>query len=124
MREVEMTFGLWLIINISKLLMPLIQTSPEECAERHVFMATSARYAPREGGSSVAGVPVEGDLAVARGSNGKVGSGMYTLDVKCESSPAKVEQLLDTFRNDGTADKVWAHIKGDIIKVTGTEAAL
>ncbi|KAH8886055.1 hypothetical protein GQ53DRAFT_769646 [Thozetella sp. PMI_491] len=92
--------GMGIVIRISRLLGPLIETPPAECGERHAFLATSAR-----------------------GSDGEMGSGTYTVDVKGESSPLKVERILATLRQDGTAQKVWDYIEGDFKRITGTTIA-
>lgn len=110
-----------ILITISNLLGPLIQTPPDECGERHIFLATSAMYAPGQSGNAVVGVPLDNKLVVARGSNGNIGSGMYTVDNKGESSSLKVERLLAEFRENGTADKVWDYVAADFKKITGTE---
>ena len=111
------------MIAISRLLGPLIETPPAESGERHVFLATSAMYTPRQGGAAVAGVPLDGKLAVARGSDGQTGSGMYSVDNKGESASPKVEQSLVEFRENGTAAKVWDYVVADFKKITGTEVA-
>ena len=88
-----------------------------------MFLATSAMYPPREGGAAVAEVPIHGKLAVARGSDGQTGSGMYSVDNKGESASPKVEQLLAKFREDGTAEKVWDYVAARFKKITGVEVA-
>lgn len=120
MREMEPSFKMKIMVLVTGLLAPLINTSPEECAERHVFLATSAGYPPRDGNAS--GVVVYENGQVARGSDGEVGSGMYTLDQKCDSSPARVRNLLREFRKNGVKDKVWEYIKADFLRITGFEA--
>jgi hypothetical protein len=116
-------FGLSIMIGITNLLGPLIQTPPDECGERHVFLSTSAMYPP-EKTSALDGVPVEKGMAIARGSNGRAGSGIYSVDNKNNSSPPKVELVLASHRDNGTAKKVWDFIVGDFKRVTGVEAAL
>lgn len=111
-----------MMIAVSRLLAPLIQTPPAECGERHVFLATSAMFAPSQG-KAVEGVPLVAGMAKARGSDGKIGSGTYTLTQKCESSPAKVEKVLLTFREDGTAKLVWDSVMADMKRITGTNVA-
>jgi len=113
---------LTIMLAISNFLGPLVQTPPTVCGETHVFLATSARYPPSQSGDA-AGVPLDGRVAVARGSDGKTGSGMYSVDNKGESSPPRVEELLATFREDGTAKKVWDYIAADLKRITGTEVA-
>lgn len=124
MRDAEGGFGLTAMIALSNLLMPFIHTPPEECGERHVFVATSAMFAPGHGDAVDAGAPLDGTRAVARGSNGQVGSGIYSVNNKGESASPKVEELLAEFRENGTADKVWDYVAEDLKKITGTEVAL
>ena len=101
---------------------PFISISPAESGERHLFLATSARYAPSQGDAGVAGVPASGDVAVAKGSDGKMGSGVYTVNERCESGGPLVDGILAKMREDGTAQKVWDHIEADIIRITAKKA--
>lgn len=110
-----------LAAGLTRLLMPLIETPPDECGERHTFLATSAMYPSREDGIISAGVPLRENMETARGSDGETGSGVYSLDNKCCSAPPKVEQLLAQFRRDGTARKVWEVIGADFTRITGLE---
>ena len=122
-RENDMKgLGITMVIALGRLLEPMIQTSPAECGERHLFVATSAKYAPKQGGAAVSGVTLDSQLAVARGSDGRTGSGMYSVDSKGESASSKVEELLATFRENGTAKKVWDYLATDFKEITGTEA--
>jgi hypothetical protein len=116
--------GMSIRIGVANLLMPLIQTPPAECGERHLFFATSARYLSYQNGENIEGVPFEGHGEVARGTNGKKGSGMYSMDNKNESASVKVQGLLAEFRNDGTAAKVWNYITANLKRITGTDVAL
>lgn len=122
MRDAQ-SLRLAVIIAISSLLEPFIQTPPAECGERHLFFATSAMYAPSQGGAAIEGVSLDKTLAVAKGSNGQTGSGMYTVDNKGERAPPRVEKVLAKFREDGTAKKVWEYVAADFKKITGTEVA-
>ncbi|EXJ81055.1 hypothetical protein A1O3_07343 [Capronia epimyces CBS 606.96] len=112
-----------ILIAISRLLAPLIETPPLESGERHLFLATSARYPPGRNEAAVAGVSLHRSLVLARGTLGREGSGVYSLGAKCESAPAKVETLLAEFRESGTAQKVWDSVADDFKKITGTEVA-
>lgn len=109
------------IIALSSLFNPFVQTPPHECGERHLMLATSAIYPPSKDAAAVAGVPAVECLTVARGSNGKTGSGIYTVDNKGESAPANVEKLLAKFRQDGTAEKVLEHVTEVAKRLTGTK---
>lgn len=114
-------FGLRVIIAISSLLEPFISTPPGECGERHVFYATSAMYVPNRGHGAVEGVALDKTLGAARGSNGQIGSGVYTVGINGESAPHRVEELLAKFRKDGTAAKVWECVAADLKRITGAE---
>ena len=114
--------GMSIIIGISNLLSPFIATSSYETGERHVFAATNAIYSPDPKTSPLQGVQ-SGGLEVARGTNGKNCSGMYTVNHKGETSMAKA-QLLEQFRKDGTAHKVWDVMDKDVKRITGSGIGL
>ena len=69
------------------------------------------------------GVPLLGEVAVARGTDGKIGSGVYSVDLAGESSGPKVEKLLASFREQGVAEKFWKHTEEEYRRITGLEAA-
>ncbi|KAK4125389.1 hypothetical protein N657DRAFT_613243 [Parathielavia appendiculata] len=98
---------------------PFVEIPVDEAGERHVFFATSARF-PERGEGAGAGVPLPQDVAVARGTDGKAGSGVYSIDNHAESAPPKVEQLLAQLREDGTAKKVWSDVEEQFVRVTGS----
>ncbi|KAI0468014.1 putative short-chain dehydrogenases/reductase [Xylaria cf. heliscus] len=123
MRDVQPTLRLSIIIAIARLLGPLINVPPAECGERHVFAATSAAFAPAQG-AGCGGVPLDGTaIEIARGTDGKAGSGVYSLSQKLDPAPPKVEEVLRRFREDGTAGKVWDAIAADFKRITGSEVA-
>ncbi|KAH8693292.1 hypothetical protein BGW36DRAFT_37796 [Talaromyces proteolyticus] len=97
---------------------PLFATPIDEAGERHVFLATSARF-PAGGKSAAAGVPAPSGIMVARGTNGESGSGVYSVTNDGETAPLKVEQLLGRMRKDGTAQKAWSHVEDEFIRITG-----
>ena len=100
-------------------LRPLVYMAPEECGDRHVFLCTSARYST--GAQDIAsGVSIsdkEG-LTLARGTDGKTGSGVYSIDTNGESAKPEVERLLAGLRSHGMVEIVWNTIQSD------TEGAL
>ncbi|KAI1391657.1 putative short-chain dehydrogenases/reductase [Hypoxylon trugodes] len=106
---------------------PLLQTPPDESGERHLFVATSAMYASYNDNATPAGVPLDTTLSIARGSDGKTGSGVYSINnygnKGGEGASPKVEQLLAQFRKDGTARKVCDHVTAEFKRITGTEIA-
>ncbi|RYP09750.1 hypothetical protein DL764_001085 [Monosporascus ibericus] len=101
---------------------PFVATPINEVGEREVFFATSARF-PEKGESGAvgasAGVPLPKGMAVARGTDGKSGSGVYSISNDAESAPPKVEQLLGNLRKDGIAQKVWSHVEEEFVRITG-----
>jgi hypothetical protein len=103
------------------LLAPFLQTPVAECGERHVFLATSAKFLPRKNPRISAGAGMGERLSAARGTDGKPGTGVYSVDNKGESAPSRVETLLAQFRDDGTAQKVIDYLFSDFKRITGTE---
>ncbi|CAD6564009.1 MAG: hypothetical protein ASARMPRED_002639 [Alectoria sarmentosa] len=95
--------------------------SDQECGERHLFLATSARYPAGLTVDVTSGVPLTGEIAVARGTNGEAGSGVYSVDLEGESSGRKVEELLANFRKEGMVEKFWKHTEEEFKRITGLE---
>jgi hypothetical protein len=80
-----------------------------------LFTATNSRYAASEGTQ-----PVE----VARGSDGKMGSGVYSVMSDGESAPKSIEIMLAKQRkNGGIADAIWAHVLGEFVRIAGVSNA-
>jgi NAD(P)-dependent dehydrogenase (short-subunit alcohol dehydrogenase family) len=98
---------------------PLFAIPVDEAGERHLFFSTSARFSARDEGGAT-GVPLPKGVTVARGTDGKSGSGVYSIDQHAEIAPPKVEQLLEKLREDGTAKKVWSDVEAEFIRITGT----
>ncbi|KAI1349557.1 putative short-chain dehydrogenases/reductase [Xylaria sp. FL0043] len=125
MRDLKPTLRLSIIIGISRLLAPFINVPPAESGERHVFAATSAAFAPGQDAAGHVGVPLDGlPVEICRGTDGKAGSGVYSLSPKDDPAAPKVEELLRRYREDGTAEKVWDHIAADLKRITGQEVAM
>ncbi|KAL7928075.1 hypothetical protein V8C35DRAFT_318994 [Trichoderma chlorosporum] len=79
-----------------------------ETGERHLYMATSNRYAPSELPNQFGyGAPVEKN-DMAEGSDGHGGSGAYLLnwDGRVQTQNA---DLLEEYRRTGVAEKIWKH---------------
>lgn len=109
----------------SKILGPLLTTymPNEECGERHVFLATSAKYPAGAHGNAASGVPLASGVAVARGTNGTSGSGVYSVDWEGESTGPKVEELLAKLRKEGVVEKIWGNTEEEFKRITGLVAA-
>jgi ABC-type sugar transport system substrate-binding protein len=72
--------AMFLIKVVFMVIGPLIFIPNEESGERHLFLATSARYPAGMGGDAAPGVPLAGGVAVARGTSGEAGNGVYSVD--------------------------------------------
>jgi len=94
----------------------------EECGERQLFLATSARYRPAStSGEAAYGVPLTEGVAIARGTSGVSGSGVYSVDSEGESSGPKVEKLLAKFREEGMVEQVWKNAEDEYKRISGLE---
>ncbi|KAI1372718.1 putative short-chain dehydrogenases/reductase [Hypoxylon crocopeplum] len=90
---------------------------PEECGALQLYGATSARFPPSAG--DAAGVPLSGDATVARGTDGKLGSGSYTINYDNENVSPEIDEHLAKAKADGAEERMWAHILQEIEQVTG-----
>lgn len=88
----------------------------EECGERHLYLATSARYPPLSGECSA--VPAGHGVEVAEGTTGKVGSGVYSILWDGESSSSAVKKLLAGYRDDGMVEELWRHTESEFNRIT------
>lgn len=114
---------MFLFKAVSKVLGSLFYIPTVEAGERHVFLATSARYPAGTSGDAASGVPLADGVATARGTSSKIGSGVYSIDSQGESAESKVEVLLAQFREQGMVEKVWNNIEDEFKRITGLEAA-
>ncbi|KAK3324908.1 hypothetical protein B0H66DRAFT_106856 [Apodospora peruviana] len=97
---------------------PFVSTPFDEAGERQVYFSTSGRFPA--GGQG--GVPLPKDVEVAFGTDGKTGSGIYSIDNHGESAPPETQQLLDKMRKEGTAEKVWSFVEEEFVRITGIRA--
>ncbi|KAG9848079.1 hypothetical protein KCU98_g5641, partial [Aureobasidium melanogenum] len=97
----------------------LFYMPPEEAGDRHVFLSTSARYSAGLE-DPAAGVPLLDDLSVARGTDGTVSSGVYSINASGESAGPKVEEALVSLRSRGMMEKVMDTIIADTNKALAT----
>ncbi|KAH8659939.1 putative short-chain dehydrogenases/reductase [Xylariales sp. PMI_506] len=102
-----------------KILGPVILTflSPDECAAMQLYGATSARFPPSEG--EAVGVQRAKDVPIARGTDGKLGSGSYTINFDGENVSLDVDKHLAKAKADGVEERLWAHILNEIKDKTG-----
>lgn len=85
----------------------LVIIDPKESGERHVYLLTSGRYPPKEGGA--VGLPLNDKDQVVKGSDVKVGSGTYSVGWNGEGPNLKAAKILERMRQDGTQELVWRH---------------
>ncbi|KAI9878068.1 MAG: hypothetical protein M1830_002017, partial [Pleopsidium flavum] len=107
---------------LSMVIGPMFYMPTVEAGERHVFLGTSAKYPAGRSEDTASGVPLADGVSVARGTTSKVGTGVYSVDAQGESADAQVEKLLAQFRKEGLVEKVWKHIMGEFMRITGQEA--
>ena len=94
----------------------LLSVPIQECAERHLYLATSAQFPPREGES--AAVKMGDGVHVAAGTTGKIGTGVYSVGETCESASSEVVELLAGLREKGVVEEGWRHTEGEFQRIT------
>lgn len=90
---------------VSAVLGPTVSIPTVEAGDRHVFLATSARWPAGTSGDATSGVPLAGGVGVARGTSSKIGSGIYSVGAQGESADPKVEELLTQLREEVMVEK-------------------
>lgn len=110
--------GLFVMRMVFSVIGPLIYIPLEESGQRHLYLCTSARY-PAKVGEKPEAVALGGGLSVAKGTDGQIGSGIYTVDELCESAGESVDELLAKLRKDSTAEKVWQDMEEEFVRITG-----
>ena len=96
-----------------------LRTSGGLAGERHLFLSTSQKYPAAIKGEKAVGVELVDGVTVARGIDGKSGSGVYSVDQNGESAEPKVEKLLAGMRKGGMVEKGWEHLEGEWERITG-----
>ncbi|KAK5134188.1 hypothetical protein LTR08_006848 [Meristemomyces frigidus] len=104
----------------------LVYMPDEECGERHLLMATSARFAAgHAAGVDVAAyVPLGEGLEVAEGTDGEKGSGVYIPDAQNESAGPTVVALLEWMKEEGLGAELWEHTEGEFMRICGSKVAV
>lgn len=108
---------------IMKVLGPFVNVPPEEVGERHLFYATSGRYpALSQSSGNGDGVALQDGVVVAKGIDGEVGSGVYTVDNRGEEGGPAVVQTLNELRRGGAVEEIWKDLVKEFVRITGVEA--
>jgi hypothetical protein len=94
---------------IAKVVGVLGTLSLSEAGERHLFLATSARFPPRwiADVETTTGVTLDDGIEIAKGSDRGQGSGVYSVDFHGEPSSHKVEEIVKAMRDDDLVRDVW-----------------
>ncbi len=96
----------------------LLATSVDDAGERQIFLATSFKF-PGAGEMTSSGVSRPKGLAIAKGTNEKSESGVYSVTNGGEVAAAKTVQLLAQMRQQGLDKKVWSNIEEEFFRITG-----
>lgn len=93
-----------------------------ESGQRTVYVSTSAAYPPLKKGT-YEGLPLVEGVGVAKGLDGKAGSGIYLLDSNGEAAREDYVNTLDDYRKDGTMERVLEHIREEFERINKTGEA-
>lgn len=72
-----------------------------------MYLATSGRYKAKPGHAVC--VPLDSQTTVSRGSDGVVGSGVYSVGWDGEGPTNRAEAALKELRGKGVGEVVWKH---------------
>ena len=119
-RHMDGIFGLVMRTAIA-LLGPWICVPVTESGERHLYLATSAKYPPATTGGVGPGscVPLGDGIDVAQGTTGVVGSGVYAVQWDCEHGSHSSQRLLAQYRDQGVVEDIWRHTESEFKRITG-----
>ncbi|CAI6336173.1 unnamed protein product [Periconia digitata] len=96
---------------------PFLFVGSEECGERHLFLATTGRFA----GVHDRGLEVREDGEVAMGTDGVFGSGVYCTNEVCESGGDYTVKMLKKARELDSGEWPWNLVRKDYVRITGKE---
>ena len=103
-----------LVAPVLYTLLGWVMVPEAESGERHLYAATAAPFAPREGRGT-------GDGEVAVGSDGEKGSGCYLVNQRTDQTGK--DAVLKKARAEGLREKVWEHTMEEFARIEGTAAA-
>jgi hypothetical protein len=106
--------------TVFRVIGPLVFNPLEEVGEKHLFLATSAKYPPKNtNGNKAEGVPLLADDHVARGTKGESASGVYSVLSNGESAGSRVDKVLAELRASKTDDKAWSDTLDQYKRICG-----
>lgn len=112
---------IWVLSIVMSVVGPLIFIPNEVSGERHLFLATSARYPAGKTSAASPGVSLADGVLVAEGTSGQIGSGVYSVGSDGESAGVKVEELLAKMRKEGMVEKVWDHAEVEFLRISAVD---
>jgi hypothetical protein len=114
-------------MQMSKYVFPVLMwfkvlppVSPEECGVRQTWNCTSGMYPAAKGGRDN-GVPAPKGTVVAKGVDGKSGSGVYSVYWDGETGMRETEKYIREHKKAGLHDKLWEHTVEEFVRITGKE---
>ena len=111
------------IRQVFKVMMRFMSVIPhEENGERFEFIMTSAKYPAKVPVEGTSGLTLEKGEEAVKGTDGKVGSGVYSVDQHGESYGLQTEKVMETLRKEGALEKVWADLENEWKRITGLAA--
>jgi hypothetical protein len=113
----EMPLWARVLVKVATPLFKPFYVSAEDTGERQLFIATSGIYPPLKTGEMKfsGGLPRVGDMGVATGTDGVLGSGGYLGD--WTGGPAKRKKILGEYEEKGVGGVVWQHTMGILERV-------
>ena len=91
----------------------------EESGERHLYLATSARYPPvQDYKSRKSAVLLGNEIEIAQGTTGRIGSGVYSVGWNGESLSPAVQKLLADLRDNGMVERIWQYTESEFKWIT------
>ncbi|KAI2642649.1 hypothetical protein GGS21DRAFT_184406 [Xylaria nigripes] len=103
--------------------MAILRIPIDESGERHTYLATSARFPPSDDAQRDAdGIALGKGVETAISPNGKIGGGVYSVDYEAEGTSQRVQELMQSYVDNGTAEKVWKHTEEEYVRITGSVA--
>ncbi|CAJ2514241.1 Uu.00g023600.m01.CDS01 [Anthostomella pinea] len=100
-----------------EVLKTLVFVPIDEVGDRHLYLATSARYPSATGEGDA--VPLGEQVGVALGTDGVAGGGLYSVASDCEGTAQGVRDLLAGLKDRRLVDVVWAHTETEFKRITG-----
>ncbi|OIW32954.1 NAD(P)-binding protein [Coniochaeta ligniaria NRRL 30616] len=110
------------VFPVLRLMRVFPPVSAQECGERQTYYCTSGMYPAAHSGKGVAGVPLVDGVNVAPGVDGKIGSGVYSVEWDGEGGKRETEKFIREHREAGLVDKLWEHTIGEFERITGEKA--